>query len=128
MGAAPACVPTILGTTRALVSFQEPPSGYEKLSLDEQKAMLKEKFAGAGWETPRVLAALDDTPDLYLEAIGQVKMDHWSKGRIVLVGDAAYSASPISGMGTSLALCGAYVLAGELGRHADHAEAFAAYE
>jgi len=120
--------PDNLGTTRALMSFQEPPSGYEKLSPDEQKDMLRKKFADAGWETPRVLAALDDTPDLYLEAIGQVKMERWSKGRIVLVGDAAYCASPISGMGTSLALCGAYVLAGELGRHAHHADAFDAYE
>ncbi|MFK8257529.1 FAD-dependent monooxygenase [Erwinia sp. AnSW2-5] len=120
--------PDNLGTTRALMSFQQPPSGYEKLSLDEQKAMLKEKFGHLGWEVPRVLSALDDTPDLYLESIGQVKMDRWSKGRVVLVGDAAYCASPISGMGTSLALCGAYVLAGELGRHADHADAFAAYE
>lgn len=120
--------PDNLGTTRALLSFQEEPSGYEKLPVDEQKALLKRKFADTGWETPRVLAALDDTTDLYLEALGQVKMDRWFKGRIALVGDAAYCASPISGMGTSLGLCGAYVLAGELGRHADHGQAFAAYE
>jgi 2-polyprenyl-6-methoxyphenol hydroxylase-like FAD-dependent oxidoreductase len=120
--------PDNLGTTRALLSFQEPPRGYEKLPPDEQKAILKQKFADAGWEVPRVLAAIDETPDLYLESIGQVKMESWSKGRVVLVGDAGYCASPISGMGTSLALCGAYVLAGELGRHADHADAFAAYE
>ncbi len=120
--------PDNLGTTRALLSFQEPPSGYEKLSPAEQKALLKKKFAGIGWETPRVLAALEQTPDLYLEAIGQVKIARWSKGRIALVGDAAYCASPISGMGTSLGLCGAYVLAGELGRHEDHRQAFAAYE
>lgn len=120
--------PDNLGTTRALLSFQEPPRGHERLSLDEQKALLRKKFANAGWETPRILAALDDCPDLYIEAIGQVKMDSWSSGRVVLAGDAAYCASPISGMGTSLALCGAYVLAGELGLHADHADAFAAYE
>jgi 2-polyprenyl-6-methoxyphenol hydroxylase-like FAD-dependent oxidoreductase len=41
-------------------------------------------------------------------------MDHWSQGRVVLVGDAGYCASPMSGQGTSLALIGAYVLAGEL--------------
>ena len=120
--------PDNLGTTRAFLSFQQAPSGYEKLSQDEQKSLLKKLFADAGWETPRVLAALDDTTDLYLEAVGQVKMPHWSKGHIALLGDAAYCASPISGMGTSLGLCGAYVLAGELGRHADHHQAFAAYE
>ena len=120
--------PDNLGTTRALLSFQEPPSGYEKLPPAEQKTLLKEKFQGIGWETPRILAALDDTPDLYFDQISQVKMARWSKGRIALVGDAAYCASPISGMGTSLGMCGAYILAGELGRHASHTEAFAAYE
>ncbi|WP_296259586.1 MULTISPECIES: FAD-dependent monooxygenase [unclassified Pseudomonas] len=120
--------PDNLGSTRALLSFQQPPSGYEKLAQDQQKALLKRIFADAGWETARVLAALDHTTDLYLEAVGQVKLPRWSKGRIALVGDAAYCASPISGMGTSLGLSGAYVLAGELLRHDDHARAFAAYE
>lgn len=120
--------PDNLGTTRAFLSFQQAPSGYEKLTPAEQKSLLKQIFADAGWETPRVLAALEQASDLYLDAVGQVKMPRWSKGRVVLVGDAAYCASPISGMGTSLGLCGAYVLAGELGRHADHVQAFAAYE
>ncbi|WP_248743565.1 MULTISPECIES: FAD-dependent monooxygenase [unclassified Pseudomonas] len=120
--------PDNLGTTRAFLSFQQAPCGYEKLAQDEQKSLLRQIFADAGWETPRVLAALEDATDLYLDAVGQVKMSRWSKGRIALVGDAAYCASPISGMGTSLGLCGAYVLAGELGRHADHTLAFAAYE
>jgi 2-polyprenyl-6-methoxyphenol hydroxylase-like FAD-dependent oxidoreductase len=120
--------PDNLGTTRAFLSFQQAPSGYEKLTRDAQVALLKRVFADAGWEAPRVLAALELASDLYLDAVGQVKMPRWSKGRIALVGDAAYCASPISGMGTSLGLCGAYVLAGELGRQADHHQAFAAYE
>ena len=120
--------PDNLGTTRALLSFQEAPGAYEKLPITEQKALLKEKFGALKWETPRILAALDDATDLYFDQISQVKMPRWSKGRIALVGDAAYCASPISGMGTSLGMCGAYVLAGELGRHDDHAQAFAAYE
>ncbi|MDQ4624665.1 FAD-dependent monooxygenase [Janthinobacterium lividum] len=120
--------PDNLGTTRALLSFQEAPSAYEKLPIVEQKALLKEKFGALKWETPRILAALDDATDLYFDQISQVRMPRWSKGRIALVGDAAYCASPISGMGTSLGMCGAYVLAGELGRHDDHTQAFAAYE
>ncbi|MGE8154007.1 FAD-dependent monooxygenase [Pseudomonas vancouverensis] len=120
--------PDNLGTTRAFLSFQQAPSGYEKLARDEQISLLRTLFADAGWETPRVLAALEDATDLYLDAVGQVKMPRWSKGRVALVGDAAYCASPISGMGTSLGLCGAYVLEGELGRHADHGNAFATYE
>ncbi|MEV1202432.1 FAD-dependent monooxygenase, partial [Microbispora rosea] len=68
-------------------------------------------------------------PDFYLDSISQVRMDRWSSGRVALVGDAAYAASPASGQGTSLALVGAYVLAGCLAETAgDHAAGFAAYE
>lgn len=117
-----------LGTARAVLSFRGPPQGYERLKVDEQKDVLRRVFADAGWEVPRVLAGLAGTTDFYFEAIGQVRMPRWSHGRVALVGDAAYCASPISGMGTSLALVGAYVLAGELSRHSNHTEAFAAYE
>lgn len=55
-------------------------------------------------------------------------MDTWSAGRIGLVGDAAYAASPASGQGTSLALVGAYVLAAELAAANDHESAYTAYE
>ncbi|ATB30535.1 FAD-dependent monooxygenase [Melittangium boletus] len=116
------------GTTRAVLTLQQAPCGYEDLSLDEQKQVLKERFADAGWETPRVLQGLAQADDFYFEMIGQMRLECWSKGRTALVGDAAYAPSPVSGMGTSLGLVGAYVLAGELSRHDDHAEAFAAYE
>lgn len=56
-------------------------------------------------------------------------MPAWSKGRVALVGDAAYGPSPLSGQGSSLALVGAYVLAGELKlAQGDYTKAFAAYE
>ncbi len=71
---------------------------------------------------------MDAADDLYFESIGQVKLPRWSKGRVVLLGDAAYCASPVSGMGTSLALVGAYLLAGELAAHTHHRDAFAGYE
>ena len=120
--------PDTLGTTRALLTLPARGEGYEKQSPDEQRALLKRTFADAGWEAPRVVAALDDASDLYFELTGQVRTPHWSRGRVALVGDAGYCASPISGMGTSLALVGAYVLAGELAAHPDHRDAFAAYE
>ena len=120
--------PDNLGTTRALMSFQGKPRGYERLEPAQQKALLRQVFARVGWEAPRVLAALEETPDFYFESIGQIRLPRWSRGRVALTGDAAYCASPISGMGTALALVGAYVLAGELRRHDDHREAFTAYE
>lgn len=120
--------PDNLGTTRGLLSFLCPPRAYERLPAGEQKELLRRVFAGVGWEAPRVLRDLDDAEKFYFELVGQVHAPRWSRGRVALVGDAGYCASPISGMGTSLALVGAYVLAGELATHADHREAFRSYE
>jgi 2-polyprenyl-6-methoxyphenol hydroxylase-like FAD-dependent oxidoreductase len=57
-----------------------------------------------------------EAPDFYFDSMAQIRMERWSKGRVTLLGDAAYCPSPLSGQGTSLALVGAYVLAEELGR------------
>jgi 2-polyprenyl-6-methoxyphenol hydroxylase-like FAD-dependent oxidoreductase len=120
--------PDNVGTTRALLSFMSESRGYERLGVDAQKDVLRRIFSDAGWEAARVLAALEGPTDLYFDSIGQVLAPRWSCGRVALVGDAAYCPSPISGMGTTLAIAGAYVLAGEIAGHEDHREAFAAYE
>jgi 2-polyprenyl-6-methoxyphenol hydroxylase-like FAD-dependent oxidoreductase len=119
--------PDNVGTTRATLSFLSEPRGYEDLGPGQQRQLLHRVFAGAGWEAPRILAALDDAP-LYFEAVAQVRAPRWSRGRVAMVGDAACGPSPVSGMGTSLALVGSYVLAGELARHASRRDAFASYE
>lgn len=116
------------GTTRAYLSIRSTQRGYEELDSKVQKDLLRKLFADAGFETSRVLHGLENADDFYFEAIGQVKMDRWWQGRVTLVGDAGYCPSPISGMGTALALIGAYVLAGELACHADHTQAFKQYE
>lgn len=98
------------------------------LSEGEAKAWLNKTFADAGWETLRVLEGLDKANDLYFEVLRQVRMNRWSKGRVALAGDAAWCATPVSGIGTTLAVVGAYVLAGELAKTNDHAAAFQAYD
>lgn len=121
------------GTTRAVLSSiiyssVDSAEQVEQRSAEQQKARLRQQFGDVGWEAPRVLAALDGADDMYFESIGQVLTPRWSRGRVVLLGDAAWCASPISGMGTSLAMVGAYVLAGELASHVDHRDAFAGYD
>ena len=100
----------------------------ERKSTEEAKAWLEEAFRDAAWETPRVLEGLRQANDLYFEVLRQVKLDRWSHGRVALVGDAAWCTTPISGIGTTLAVVGAYVLAGELASTDDHSQAFAQYE
>jgi hypothetical protein len=78
---------------------------------------------------PRLLEAMWGASDFYFDTVSQVHMDGWSSGRVVLVGDASYCPSPMAGVGTSLALVGAYVLAGELATASgDHRRAFVRYE
>lgn len=116
------------GTMRASVAFRESDEAYEKLSPAEQKSVLKTKLVGAGWEADRIINAIDGTPDVYFDKIGQVKAPRWSAGRVAMIGDAAYCPTPLTGKGTTLAMVGAYVLAGELASHGHHQDAFAAYE
>ncbi|MGB3473287.1 MAG: FAD-binding domain [Mycobacterium sp.] len=96
---------------------------------EEPKTTLHHRFADVGWECPQLLAAIDDADDLYFDVVSQVRMNHWSRGRVLLIGDAAGCISLLGGEGTGLAITEAYVLAGELQRAGgDHRRAFDAYE
>jgi 2-polyprenyl-6-methoxyphenol hydroxylase-like FAD-dependent oxidoreductase len=117
------------GQAKAMFYFASPPLAYDRRDLDRQKRLLAEAFAGVGWEVPRLLEAMWPATDFYFDRIAQVRMDRWSAGRVALVGDAAFGPSPLAGVGTSLALVGAYVLAGELAAaDGGHDRAFAGYE
>ncbi|GAB3979650.1 FAD-dependent monooxygenase [Actinoallomurus acanthiterrae] len=121
----------IQDATRAMAMFSFPATDLhvDYRDVEGQKRLLREQMASLGWLTPRILAYLDDTPDFYLDQVAQVVMDRWSNGRVGLIGDAAFSSSPMSGGGTGLALVGAYLLAGELAAAGWDPEAgFAGYE
>ncbi|WP_120727241.1 FAD-dependent monooxygenase [Streptomyces hundungensis] len=121
----------IQDAARAMAMFYLPSPDFDVDHRDvaAQKRLLRERMAGLGWLVPDILAHLDDTPDFYLDQVAQVVMDRWSSGRVALLGDAAFSSSPMSGQGTGLALVGAYVLAGELAAADWDPEAgFARYE
>ncbi|MFG3280562.1 FAD-dependent monooxygenase [Streptomyces sp. NPDC048111] len=113
---------------RAMLLFDSPVLDYDHRDLDRQRAILAERFAGVGWETPRLLERMWQAPDFYFDSMSQIHCDRWSNGRVALAGDAGYCPSPRSGQGTSIAMVGAYVLAGELSQHDDHHSAFARYE
>jgi 2-polyprenyl-6-methoxyphenol hydroxylase-like FAD-dependent oxidoreductase len=101
---------------KAGLAFRSEPVAYDRRNFDEQRALLTRHFAGAGWQCDALLAAAATAEDFYFDTFAQVHMPTISQGRVTLAGDAGYCASPLSGMGTSLALVGAYVLAGELGQ------------
>ncbi|MFS1299894.1 FAD-dependent monooxygenase [Streptosporangium longisporum] len=93
------------------------------------RRVLREAFAGDGWRVPELLEQVTAAPDFYFDSVSQIRMDRWSAGRVSLAGDAAHCPALLSGHGTTLAMVGAYVLAGEL--HAaggEHRAAFARYQ
>ncbi|MEV8314707.1 FAD-dependent oxidoreductase [Streptomyces sp. NPDC059900] len=107
----------------------EEASAVHREPIARQKQFWTDKFRDAGWQTERFLEGMETTGSFYSQEVVQVRTDTWSKGRVVLVGDAAHCASPYSGMGVSGGLIGAYVLAGEISRHArDLPEALANYD
>ena len=97
--------------------------------LDMQKAMLREQYCDGEWECPRILGKLDGTRELYFDRVSQIKMERWSRGRVALIGDAAFCVSLLAGQGSALAMISAYVLAGELANASGrHERAFDRYE
>ena len=98
-------------------------------TLDGQKELLLNLYAGDKWECRHILDALNGTQELYFDRVSQIQMPGWSRGRIALVGDAAFCVSLLAGQGSALAMTAAYVLAGELAKAGGrHDVAFREYE
>ncbi|MFE7045864.1 FAD-dependent monooxygenase [Streptomyces atratus] len=112
----------------AFLNFAHPEPPFDAFRHPEaQRDLVAAVFADAGWEVPGMVAAMRDADDLFFDVVSQIRMPRWSSGRVALVGDAAYAPSFLTGQGSSLALVGAYMLAGSLADR-DHAAGFAAYE
>ncbi|WP_288380542.1 FAD-dependent monooxygenase [uncultured Massilia sp.] len=116
------------GRLGAYLGVQKKPEGENEWSEEEQRRFIHALFADEGWEFPRILAAMRDVDDFYFDVLRQVHMPRWSNGRVVLTGDAAWCPTPLSGIGTTLAMVGSYVLAGEVSKGGDPAAALARYE
>jgi len=116
-------------TVLAFLNFAtDQPPFHSHTDADAQRRRTADIFSDGGWQVPRLVAAMLRADDLYFDTVSQIHMPRWSSGRVALAGDAAHAPSFLSGQATSLALVGAYVLAGELAAHADPVDAFASYE
>jgi 2-polyprenyl-6-methoxyphenol hydroxylase-like FAD-dependent oxidoreductase len=99
-----------------------------KQDVDTQKKLFEDIFTDAGWEANRLVENLKQADDFYAHSSVQIKVSRWSRGRVALLGDAAYAPTPLTGMGTSLALIGAYVLAGEIHKAGNICNGIKTYE
>jgi 2-polyprenyl-6-methoxyphenol hydroxylase-like FAD-dependent oxidoreductase len=99
-----------------LVFSPDRPVQMNALDMESQKKLIHAEFDREGWECPHILAALDNCTHVHFDNVSQIRMNTWSSGRAVLVGDAAFGSSILAEQGSELALIGAYVLAGELAK------------
>jgi 2-polyprenyl-6-methoxyphenol hydroxylase-like FAD-dependent oxidoreductase len=86
------------------------------LSFDEpatRMGRLQKHFKGFGYPVPEILAGLRGE-NLMPTDIGFVNSNDWVKDRVVLIGDAAHAMEPFAGIGASMGMEDAYVLADEL--------------
>lgn len=117
------------GEAKASLGLRMPAGTPLPTGRQEQKELLARRFEGVGWRVPELIAAMETATDVASAELGQIHLPTWSQGRVALIGDAAASPSPLTGLGTSVALIQAYVLAGELiSAGGDHRRAFTRYE
>jgi 2-polyprenyl-6-methoxyphenol hydroxylase-like FAD-dependent oxidoreductase len=95
--------------------------------VDVQKAQAAEALRGGRWRIPELVAGFPDARSFSMDSISRVTVDHYARGRTVLLGDSAWG-NALGGYGTGLALVGAYVLAGELLRAEGSPAAFDVFE
>ncbi|MBF6330912.1 FAD-dependent monooxygenase [Nocardia transvalensis] len=108
--------------------FASPALDYDRRDVAAQRRIIAERFAGMGGRVPAMLAELNDLPDLYFDSVDRVCLPGYTMGRVALVGDSAYG-NTLGGLGTGMAVVGAYVLAGELAAaDGDHTVAYARYD
>jgi 2-polyprenyl-6-methoxyphenol hydroxylase-like FAD-dependent oxidoreductase len=120
--------PDNLGTTRAILTFISDVRGLEDLAPQDQIAILRRNFDDLGDTATRILDALEAGAPMYFSVVGQTRSASWSKGRVALLGDAAHCNATFGGAGTSMALLGAYILAGEAGAGGDIPAALHRYQ
>lgn len=116
------------GAPMAAFIFRSPERrDFDYRDMSQHKRIIADAYAGEGWVVPRLVNRVLAADDLYFDAVSQVRIPHWSRGRVVLLGDAASSVS-LFGEGSSLAIIGAARLAEALAEHPDPALAFGSFE
>lgn len=107
-------------TTRAILAWADDDDGVTGADRGRVQERLEERFADAGWQSRRVLDGFATSDDVYVDRLTQVRMPVWRRGRVAVVGDAAWCVTPMGGGGASLALTSGYVLAASVtGRSSD---------
>lgn len=116
-------------SVNAILMFLSPKLNWDYRNHEQHKQILKEAFGNdTNWKIPEILDTMLNSDNLYFDEVCQIHMPAWTKGRVALVGDAAYAPSFFTGMGTTLAILGAKKVVDSLvSSNGDYNAAFAKY-
>jgi len=116
------------GFADALLAFKSPEKiVYDFRDMEAQKKIVLGAFNNVGGKIPQLLNVIKNAKNFYFDQGCQIKMPTWTNGRVALIGDAGYAPGFPTGMGVTLAMQGATVLADALGNNEDYKIAFAKY-
>jgi 2-polyprenyl-6-methoxyphenol hydroxylase-like FAD-dependent oxidoreductase len=111
-----------------LMAFRAPGKiTFDRYNIQQQKQIVTDAFEGIGWKVPQLLEALKQADNFYLDQGCQIKMPAWTNGRVALIGDAGYAPAFPTGMGSTLAMHGATILADAMAEYDNHKTAFGIY-
>lgn len=102
-------------TAKAILTLLADPDPALRGDVAAQQRLIADKVGeNPGWHAPAILEAMAVADDFYFDELARIDMPTLVAGRVTLAGDAGYCGSPMTGMGTAMAIVGAYVLAGEI--------------
>nr|WP_308251192.1 FAD-dependent monooxygenase [Streptomonospora nanhaiensis] len=117
----------VYGGTSAMFVFAADPPPAGRADDADRRRLLAAAFANAAEPVADLVERALRADDLFVDSISRVQMPSYTRGRVALLGDAAFG-NTLAGFGTGLAVIGACVLAGELAAaDGDHTAAFARY-
>lgn len=99
------------------------------VETEKRLGIVQKAVAASDWIAPEIVADQPSDASFFFDPVSQIVMPTWHRGRVALVGDAAWCLTLLAGQGSHMALAGAMVLAEELAQYqGDHAQAFQRYE
>ncbi|MFF2370413.1 FAD-dependent monooxygenase [Agromyces sp. NPDC058110] len=101
-------------TSKAIINVRTATDPALRGDRAAQQALIRRAIAGGGWHADRILDAMERADDFYFDDLARVDLPSLANGRVVLLGDAATCGSPLTGMGTAMAIVGAYLLGREI--------------
>jgi len=101
-------------TSKAIINLRAERDPALRGDRDAQHRLVRDAIEGGGWHAQLILDAMHTAEDFYFDELARVELPGLANGRVVLIGDAATCGSPLTGMGTAMALIAAYLLGREL--------------